>query len=132
MEVNTLYVAGGAGAIVLCYLATQSWFWIIASGLGAIASVFAALASIVHFQILGALGFVLLTIICIGICNAAGTSFSLPAYSPPKKEIKRREPPTREKLATNATRPWYKREVPWWGQLLAGMCWIVGLAYLSS
>jgi hypothetical protein len=39
-------------------------FWIFAFGIGALASVFAMLASIIHFQILGALGFFILAIIC--------------------------------------------------------------------
>jgi hypothetical protein len=41
-------------------------------GLGALASLFATLASIIHFQIFGAVGFFVLAIILGGIAAAVG------------------------------------------------------------
>jgi hypothetical protein len=46
------------------WLTTQRWFWLLAFGIGAIASAFSTLASIFYFEILWALGFFFLTIIC--------------------------------------------------------------------
>ena len=57
-------------AIVLClvvgglWLITQRWFRSVAFFTGGLASCFAMLASIIHFQIVGALGFFLLMAIC--------------------------------------------------------------------
>jgi len=51
-------------AILAVFLITQRWFWLFIFGLGYIASVFATLASIFHFQILSAIGFLFLTGIC--------------------------------------------------------------------
>ena len=45
-------------------LITQRWFWLIAGALGAVASFFAVCASVIHFEILGAMGFFLLMIGC--------------------------------------------------------------------
>ena len=50
--------------LLALWLITQRWFWLLASGVGALASAFSTLASIFHFQILWALGFFFLTIIC--------------------------------------------------------------------
>ena len=50
--------------VLLVVLVTQRWFWLLAFGIGGLAAAFSTLASIFHFQILGALGFFLLTIIC--------------------------------------------------------------------
>ncbi|GBE06008.1 hypothetical protein BMS3Abin10_01650 [bacterium BMS3Abin10] len=57
----------GAGAIYLC---TRRWFWKVAFFFGALASLFSMLASIIHFQILGALGFFVLMIVCWFIFQA--------------------------------------------------------------
>lgn len=46
------------------FLLTQRWVWVLGFGIGVLASAFSTLASIFHFQILGALGFFFLTIIC--------------------------------------------------------------------
>ena len=54
------YVVLGASGLVAIFLITQRWFWSLALGLGALAAAFACLASIVHFQILGAIGFFVL------------------------------------------------------------------------
>ena len=53
----------GLGVLVVV-LVTQRWFWLLAFGIGGLAAAFSTLASIFHFQILGALGFFFLTIIC--------------------------------------------------------------------
>lgn len=47
-------------AATAIYLVCQRWFWAMTLGLSALASVFAVLASIIHFQILAAVGFALL------------------------------------------------------------------------
>jgi hypothetical protein len=67
MDDSIIFIIAGVGLLVGGYLVTRSWFWLIASGIGAIASFFSVIASIIHFQILGALGFTLLTFICIFI-----------------------------------------------------------------
>jgi len=51
-------------AVLFIWLATNRWFWLIVIGIAGLASAFATLASIVHFQILGALGFFFLTVVC--------------------------------------------------------------------
>ncbi|MCK5040834.1 MAG: hypothetical protein KAR62_01005 [Sphingomonadales bacterium] len=50
-------------AIIFIILIFQRWFWVLGFGLGTIASFFALIASIIHFQILGAIGFLILTFI---------------------------------------------------------------------
>lgn len=49
------------------WLLAQSWFWIVALFLAGLASCFAMLASIIHFEIIGAIGFFLLMAIFWGI-----------------------------------------------------------------
>ena len=55
------------------WLITKRWFWLLAFGVRALASAFSTIASIFHFEILWALGFFFLTIICglffIGIAD---------------------------------------------------------------
>jgi len=51
-------------AVLTVVLVTQRWFWVLVFGVGGLAAAFSTLASIFHFQILGALGFFFLTIIC--------------------------------------------------------------------
>ena len=60
------------GCILIIYLVTQRWAWILLCGIGALASVFALLASIIHFQILGAVGFFFLTALLAMITAALG------------------------------------------------------------
>ena len=55
--VLVLFVVGA----VAIWLLTKRWVWQIAIGLGAAASFFAMCASVIHFQILGAVGFLVLT-----------------------------------------------------------------------
>jgi|GEM_PF-2808242 len=56
-------------AILICtaciglILITRVWFWVLAFLLSSIAAFFSMLASIVHLQILGAIGFLLLGIL---------------------------------------------------------------------
>ena len=57
----------GIGAI---YLMTRRWFWMVAFFFGALASLFSIIASIIHFQILGAVGYFVLMIICWFIFQA--------------------------------------------------------------
>lgn len=47
--------------IVALVLITQRWFWILLFGLATLASGFTVIASVIHFQILGAVGFTVLT-----------------------------------------------------------------------
>jgi len=58
------------GCILIIYLVTKRWAWILLFGIGALASVFALLASIIHFQILGAVGFFFLAALLASITAA--------------------------------------------------------------
>ncbi len=62
-------VALALGAVGLLLL-TQRWFWLLVFFTAGLASCFAMLASIIHFQILGAVGFFFLMAICWGILGA--------------------------------------------------------------
>ncbi|MBI4651652.1 hypothetical protein HY745_10285 [Candidatus Desantisbacteria bacterium] len=55
--------------VVARFLIIQRWFWIIVLFFGGLASLFAMIASIIHFQILGALCFFVLMAICWGILS---------------------------------------------------------------
>lgn len=46
------------------YLLTRRWFWALVVFFAGLAALFAMLASIFHFQILGAMGFFVLLVIC--------------------------------------------------------------------
>ena len=54
---------------LLIWPLTQRWFWIITLGLSALASAFACIASIIHFQILGAVGFFVLAFVLFEITS---------------------------------------------------------------
>lgn len=62
------------GGIALLFLAllliTQRWFWTLVFFFAGLASLFAMIASVIHFQILGALGFFVLMVICFGLLDA--------------------------------------------------------------
>jgi len=58
------------GVILIVFLTTRKWFWVIAFGFGGLASLFSMIASIIHFQILAALGFFILMVIFLGIASA--------------------------------------------------------------
>ena len=60
------WVLGAVALVVVVYLGTRRWFWVLTFGLGALASAFTVLASIIHFQILAAVGFTILTAILYG------------------------------------------------------------------
>lgn len=47
--------------VILLWLVCQRWFWLLILGLGALASAFSVLTSIIHFQIFSAIGFFILT-----------------------------------------------------------------------
>ena len=63
-------------AIILMF---QRWFWVLVFGVSGLASCFATLASIVHFQILGALLFFFLMLVCWAISGAILESYNKPA-----------------------------------------------------
>lgn len=72
----------GTGLIIvglICLvLMLQRWFWLFVFGIGSVVSCFALLGSIIHFQLLGALGYFCLMLICWsiakGIASANGPS----------------------------------------------------------
>ena len=57
-------------ALASLALATQRWFWLLLFGISGLAACFALLASIIHFQILGAIGFFFLMLVCWGVTGA--------------------------------------------------------------
>lgn len=59
MEIILLIIS----VIIAIYLLTQKWVWLIAFGVGALASLFASIASIIHFAILPAVGLFLLAFV---------------------------------------------------------------------
>ncbi len=73
----------GIGLIVIglicLVLMFQRWFWLLVFGIGSIASGLALLDRIIHFQILGALGYCFLMFICWKITSAIAKG-----YPPPK------------------------------------------------
>jgi len=56
--------------VIGLFLMTQRWFWVLVCFFAGLASLFAMIASIIHFQILGAIGFFVLMSICFGIFSA--------------------------------------------------------------
>ena len=64
-----------AGIFLLgLWLLTQRWFWIITLSLSTLASAFACIASIIYFQILGAVGFFVLAFVLFAITSAIADS----------------------------------------------------------
>ena len=59
--------------IGVLWLMTKRWFWIALFFLGAVASLFAIVASLIRFEILSAIGFSFLMLICwvIGLAVAS-------------------------------------------------------------
>lgn len=68
MEYLYLLILGGILLLGL-WLLTQRWFWFIVLGLSALASVFACIASIIHFQILAAVGYFVLAFVLFAITS---------------------------------------------------------------
>jgi hypothetical protein len=64
MDLKTILIILG---IIILFIITRRWFWLLVFWFGGLASLFAMIASIIHFQILGALGFFVLMWICWGI-----------------------------------------------------------------
>lgn len=66
MELVIVVIIGVIGL----YLLTRRWVWVLAFWAGGILSLFTMIASIIHFQILGAFGFFILMVICFAIAGA--------------------------------------------------------------
>lgn len=65
------FIVGLVVAGLIClWLMTQKWAWMIGLFVGGVASGFACLASIIHFQILGAVGFFFLSGLLFVILSA--------------------------------------------------------------
>ncbi len=62
-ELITL-VLGLAGLALLFWLFSQRWVWMVVIAIAGLACAFTTLASIIHFQIFGALVFAFLTVLC--------------------------------------------------------------------
>lgn len=62
--------------LVLIFLIFQRWFWIAVTWIGGLASLFGMLASIIHFQILAAIGLFFLMWILFGASSIISTNFS--------------------------------------------------------
>jgi hypothetical protein len=58
--------AAGVGELALM---THRWFWVLVFFTAGLASCFAMLASIIHFQILGAVAFFFLMAVCWGFAG---------------------------------------------------------------
>jgi hypothetical protein len=67
MEENIFLLVLGLLALFLVF---QRWFWLLVFGLGGLAACFAMIASVIHFQILGAIGFFILMMILWSIADA--------------------------------------------------------------
>lgn len=57
------------GIAVAIYLITRRWFWWLLFFTAGLAACFAMIASIIHFQILAAVGLFFVMMICWGIAN---------------------------------------------------------------
>lgn len=72
MDNTWLWIIGGLFIILIF----QRWFWLLAFGLGGLASLFTMLASIFHFQILAAIGLFFLMLILWGITAKIAEGFN--------------------------------------------------------
>lgn len=70
MEQSTIDIIVIVLGFIFLFLLFQRWFWVLVFFFSGLASGFAMLASIFHFQILGALGFFVLMAICFSIFRA--------------------------------------------------------------
>ena len=69
---NVVLVFLGIGFIFLLF---QRWFWWLVFSIGGLASCFTMIACIIHFQILGAIGFYILMNVLWAISGAIADSF---------------------------------------------------------
>jgi hypothetical protein len=63
-------IAGIILVIIAFFLIMQRWFWLLVFGLSTLAAIFAVIASVIHFQILAAVGFSVLAAILAGFTMA--------------------------------------------------------------
>jgi|TARA_B110000902_G_scaffold243987_1_gene296799 hypothetical protein len=75
LEGDMVYLTGVIGLVVGWYLITRSWMWFIASVVGILASFYAILASIFHFEILAALGYTAALVLCLCVAFASSDRF---------------------------------------------------------
>ena len=69
-KIQSVYILGILGVGLLIFVLTKKVFWDIALFFGGLASLFAMIASIIWFQILAALGFFVLMVICFRVRSA--------------------------------------------------------------
>jgi len=62
---DTVIIWGGIAIAIL--LMAQRWFWVLALGIGSLASFLCIFACVFHFMILQAMGCILLTMVLYGI-----------------------------------------------------------------
>ena len=67
METAILLSFGAVVVILALVVASKRWMWLVLFGLATLASAFTVIASIIHFQILGAVGFTALTFVLFAI-----------------------------------------------------------------
>jgi len=77
MELGLIIV--GIFCVVLMF---QRWCWLIVFGIASLVSCIALLASIIHFQIFGALGFFILMLICWKIAKSIANGYPAPDEKP--------------------------------------------------
>jgi len=61
------FLIGGIALVCGGWLISRSWFWVITLGLSTLGALFSILASIIHFQILAAIGFTILFAILLAL-----------------------------------------------------------------
>lgn len=64
-----------AAVMVILLIISQRWFWVLVFFVGALASLFAMIASIIHFQILAAVGFFFLMILSYVLMSATANQY---------------------------------------------------------
>lgn len=55
--------------LLFTFLLNQRWFWVLALSFGGLGSCFAMVASLIQFQILGAVAYFILMSICWGLAD---------------------------------------------------------------
>lgn len=56
--------------LVALLIVTRRWFWVAVFFFSGLAALFAMVASVIHFQILAAVGFFVLMVVCWGLLSA--------------------------------------------------------------